>query len=192
MKRSLAALAVLAVTVPACGGGDAVEDAGVTAETGTPDETGVAAVPDDTVFVYGSDAGVGCTWQDQVWIEDDNPTTNVYAGTLLCTSEMSDPRVSGVEEWEMKEPFFYTELLSGPSTGRFEASVTLATDDGVWRGEGFGGDLWGEGGSADLKTAFYAEYVGDGAYDGLLYRVWGSQHPESNGYRLSGYIAPIE
>ncbi|MFO7959767.1 MAG: hypothetical protein R6U94_02330 [Nitriliruptoraceae bacterium] len=46
--------------------------------------------------------------------------------------------------------------------------------------------------AADLTTAFYAEYVGEGAYDGLLYRVWGSQHPESNGYRLSGYIAPIE
>lgn len=150
-----------------------------------------SAAAGETVFVAGTSGGDECTWSGMRGLQDDEPATNVRMGTLMCPSEMSDPRVSGVEEWELVEPFYYTEYLLEAHSARFEASVTLTTDEGVWRGEGFGSDLW-RSGQSGLKTTFYAEYIGEGAYEGLIYREWGTQYPGSNGYLITGYIEPAE
>ena len=192
MRRALVIAAVLATILSGCGASDpadSVEEASTTAEpASTIDEVEVV---DDMVFVHGTSGGTECSWRDRTSRRDGDWT--VFEGTLMCISEMSDRRVSGVEEWEMKEPFYYTYMAGAPETGRFEASTTLVTDGGIWRGEGFGSDLWGpDGSNANLKTTFFAEYVGEGGYEGLLYRVWGSQHPDSDGYMVVGYITPTE
>lgn len=145
----------------------------------------------ERVFVSGTSGGDECTWSGMRGRNDDDPATHVWMGTLMCPSEMSDTRVSGIEEWELVEPFYYTEYLGEPHSGRFEASITLSTDEGAWRGEGFGSDLW-RSGQSGLKTTFYAEYAGEGAYEGLIYREWGTQYPGSNGYWITGYIEPAE
>jgi hypothetical protein len=152
---------------------------------GSSDLGGDSGSPGERTPVFGTSEGKRCWWSGQQLLEDDDPTTDIWLGTLVCPVEMSDPRVSGEEEWELKEPY-YIEYLSSPPTGRFEASVILTTDDGVWRGEGFGGDLWDEQGG--LSTAFYVEFIGEGAYEGLIYREWGAQYPGSNGYLTTGYI----
>ena len=105
----------------------------------------------------------------------------------ICSEAPQDPRVTGEEEWILTDPY-YIEYTSSPATGRFEASVVLTTADGVWRGEGFGADLWDE--LDRIRTAFYAEYVGEGPYEGLIYREWGAQYPGSDGYLVTGYIEP--
>ncbi len=196
MRRTAATLAALALALSACGDStddvDSVDEATATTESAPPiGGAAETAATDDMVFVHGTSNATECWWQDQSQTEGEDPTIEVIEGTLMCRSEMSDPRVSGVEEWEMTAPFFYTYLSGTPETGRFEATTTLETADGVWRGKGFGSDLWDADG-VGLKTSAFAEYVGEGGYEGLLYRVWASQHPESDGYMLVGYITPIE
>jgi hypothetical protein len=139
--------------------------------------------------VVGTSGGRECGQSEWQQLPADIPGTKTYLGTLVCpASGMSDPRVAGVEEWKLTKP--YVEYTSAPPTGRFEASVVLTTEDGVWRGEGFGMDLWDE--QWALHTTFYAEYVGEGPYEGLVYREWGAQYPGSNGYLISGYIEPAD
>ena len=100
------------------------------------------------------------------------------------------PTRLGVQKWQLTEPH-YIYSSSSPNTGRFEATVVLTNEDGTWRGEGFGGgDLWDELGG--LSTVYYVEFVGEGSYEGLIYREWGAQHPGSNGYMTFGYIEPAD
>lgn len=144
---------------------------------------------DNREYVQGY--GVGeCTWPEEQEVTDDNPNIDVWEGVMLCRDEMSDPRVTGEEQWRMADPY-YIHYTTTPWTGRIEASVVLTPDEGegTWRGEGFGVDLWSEGG---LHTVFHAEYVGQGEYEGLVYRVWGSQQPETGRYELVGYIEPAD
>ena len=69
-----------------------------------------------------------CTWDSQ------RTTDSVITGTLICGPiEMSDSRVSGTEEWEMIDPYY---IWYRPETGRFNASVVLTNEEGVWRGLG--------------------------------------------------------
>ena len=171
LSSALLAILILAVT----SGCDSSESEG---------DTGLAG---ERVFVVGTSGGSRCRWEGQRSQSADDPEITILLGTLICPAEMSDPRVSGEERWELTDPY-YIEYLYSPPTGRFEASIVLTTADGVWRGEGFGGDLWDEQGG--LHTAFYAEYVGEGPYAGLIYREWGAQYPGSNGYLITGYIEP--
>lgn len=144
-------------------------------------------VTEQAVFVHGT--APDCGWPDQALAARTEATTT-WLGTLHCTSDMSDPRVAGTEEWELTAPFFYTEYFQGPKTAAFKASVTLTTEEGMWRGQGFGVDMWVQG--VIPRTTFFAEYVGEGAYEGLIYREWGANHPRSDGYLITGYILPTE
>lgn len=186
-------LPVLSISFVAasCSSDDDEQDASAEAAKTTVEDVDDVTTTEDTVFVRGTSGGSECSWSERDLREDDDPTIDVYTGTLVCPSEMSDPRVSGIEEWELTEPFYYTNYLGEPETGRFEASATLTTDDGVWRGDGFGSDMRGPGGSG-LRTTFYVEYVGEGAYEGLTYREWGAQYPGSDHYLIVGYIEPAE
>lgn len=152
-------------------------------------DTDDSAAEDNRVYVQGY--GVGeCTWPEEREVTDDNADIDVWQGVMLCREEMSDLRVTGEEEWRMVDPY-YIHYTTTPWTGRIEASVVLTPDEGegIWRGEGFGVDLWSEGG---LHTVFHAEYAGEGEYEGLVYRVWGSQQPETSRYELVGYIEPAD
>jgi hypothetical protein len=156
---------------------------------GSSDSEGDAALPNGRVPVVGTSEGRECRWEGQRSQQTDDPTIAIMLGTLICPSEMSDPRVSGEERWELKDPH-YIWYTSVPNTGRFEASVVLTTEDGIWRGEGFGSDLWDDQGG--LHTTFYAEYIGEGSYEGFVYREWGAQYPGSDGYLITGYIEPAD
>ena len=151
--------------------------------------TDSSAAADSREFVQGY--GVGeCTWPEEQEVTDDNPDIDVWEGVLLCREQMSDPRVTGAEEWTLVDTN-YIHYKTIPQTGRFEASVVLTPDEGegTWRGEGFGADLWSEDG---LHTVFHGEYAGEGDYEGLVYRVWGSQQPETGRYELVGYMQPAD
>lgn len=144
---------------------------------------------EDRVYVQGY--GVGCTWPEERQIADDNPDIDVWEGVLSCRDEMSDPRVTGDEEWTLVDPYFI-HYTTAPQTTRFEASVVLTPDEGegTWRGEGFGADIFTEQGT--IHTVFHGEYLGEGEYEGLVYRIWGSQQPETPRYEIVGYIQPVE
>ena len=110
-------------------------------------------------------------------------------GVFRCRSEMSDPRVTGWVDWTLDPYYIY--YTTPPRTGRMEASAALTPDEGggSWRGTGFGVDIWNDDG---LSTVFHTEYIGEGEYEGLVYREWGSQKPGSDGYEVIGYIQDAE
>jgi hypothetical protein len=147
-----------------------------------------SAAADNREFVQGYSQG--CTWPEEQEVTDDNPDIDVWEGVLSCRDEMSDPRVTGEEEWTLVEPS-YIHYTTIPQTARFEASVVLTPDEGegTWRGEGFGADLWSGDG---LHTVLHGEYTGEGEYEGLVYHIWGSQQPETGRYELVGYIEPAD
>lgn len=117
----------------------------------------------------------------------EDPNVVRYEATFTCgPNEMSDPRVTGTETWE----FYDFVWVKEPEMLQWWADVTLTTDEGVWRGRGFGGDLFDDAGR--LHTTFYAEFDGEGPYDGLTYQEWGAQSPELGGYQLSGLIRPSD
>jgi hypothetical protein len=171
---SVAAAATAGLALAGCSGSSATDS---------------SAATDNREYVQGY--GVGeCTWPEEYEVTDDNPDIDVWEGVLLCREQMSDPRVTGEEEWTLVDTN-YIHYTTIPQTGRFEASVVLTPDEGegTWRGEGFGTDIWSGDG---LHTVLHGEYAGEGEYEGLIYRVWGSQQPETGRYELVGYIEPAD
>jgi hypothetical protein len=86
-----------------------------------------SAAADNREFVQGYSQG--CTWPEEQEVTDDNPDIDVWEGVLSCRDEMSDPRVTGEEEWTLVEPS-YIHYTTIPQTARFEASVVLTPDEG--------------------------------------------------------------
>jgi hypothetical protein len=139
------------------------------------------------VFVHGYSEG--CDLLNETSVPNDNPDIDLLEGVFSCRDEMSDPRVTGTVDWTL-DPY-YIHYTTTPMTGRMEASPVLTPDqgDGTWSGEGFGVDIWkGDG----LSTVYYNEFIGEGEYDGLVYREWGTQRPGSDGYEIVGYIQPAD
>ena len=117
----------------------------------------------------------------------------VLTGTCTCIAHTSDSRVSGREELPMT-----LSVFSGfdPEVHWFEYNDATFTNEegGSWSGgEGFGSEFFDQNG--DLKTTGYTRYVGEGAYEGLVYEYFYGQSndfgPESDpheSYRISGWI----
>jgi hypothetical protein len=140
------------------------------------------------VFVHGY-SQQGCTLLNEKSVPNDDPDIDLIEGVFRCRDEMSDPRVTGWVDWTLDPYYIY--YTTPPRTGRMEASPALTPDEGggSWRGTGFGVDIWNDDG---LSTVFHNEYIGEGEYEGLVYRQWGSQKPGSDGYELIGYIQDAE
>lgn len=127
----------------------------------------------------------------------DEGDTRILTGTCGCTNHYSDPRVSGREELPMT---LYMFTNQDPEVHWFEYSdATLTNDEGAsWRGgEGFGSEFFDVNG--DLKTTGHARYIGEGAYEGLVFEYFYAQSgdfaPEGDpheSYRISGWIGPAD
>lgn len=140
----------------------------------------------ERVVVYGNlDCGI-----ENISQANEGETT-VYRGTLVCRHQMSDPRVSGLEESDMTVVYLQTPGLEMDKwiypTGR------LTNDGGTWRASGWGSEFWDEEGE-NLRTSGTSYYLGEGGYAGLVYRLLYAQGPETApyGYLAAGWIEPAE
>ena len=104
------------------------------------------------VQVTGS--GPGCT------VDDDN---NYTCGPTV----MSDPRVSGIETFQLGE-MVMTE--DGEWTvGSWTNPITLTNDGGSWTGVQVGTTRWSDA-EPEHQHVVDVEFIGTGAYEGLVYR----------------------
>lgn len=127
-------------------------------------------------------------------IDDDTTETTqglvtTIVGTLRCTDVMSDPRVSGADVGTVT--LVYADLPN-LEIDRWSVEMTITTDGGVWHGTGWGSEFWDDAGG--LRTSGTILYIGEGAYEGLSYRVLIAQSPEweLTHYIMSGWIQPAD
>lgn len=119
-------------------------------------------------------------------------TNETFAGevrttraTLICSGTMSDPRVSGTARGDIK--LVYVKF-PGLEVNHWSAELTLESEGGTWRGSTSGSDFWDEAGA--LHNTGTGLYFGEGAYEGLSYRMFFAQSPDWNESIVSGWIEP--
>ena len=163
---------------------------GCATDTGTdgpewPDLPPDLSLSPDAVVVIGTGQ---CSMRNTGFEEIDGVfyVTEVFS----CADTMSDPRVTGTQD------FVSVTKYVDENTGGiwFAEEMTLTTDEGTWRGTGWGivdleGVLpWAEG----LWPFNYGEahYTGEGPYEGLEYHyfVAGS----NNQAAVTGWINTVE
>ena len=122
--------------------------------------------PDTATVVTGTSR---CDWRP-LGNTFDSEGDEVIEERFVCETEMSDARATGIEEY----PLIVTRVIDPDEAvgGTWTAEdTTLTTEDGVWRGSGYGVvDMVGVSPLAEGIWPFnYGEvhYVGEGAYDGL-------------------------
>lgn len=177
-----------------CGG----DSADATATTTAPPTTTTAVASPSAELADGRIpvAGTGncdCSFDSAV----DEGDAQVLTGTCVCINHSSDPRVSGREELPMTLSMFPEK---DPEVHWFEyTNATLSNDEGgSWRGGvGFGSEFFDANG--DLKTTGHTRYIGEGAYEGLVYECFYAQSnsfaPDGDpheSYRISGWIEPAD
>jgi len=133
------------------------------------------AVPEGSVVVWGT---ASCA----ISLGGGDSTDGAVGWLVVCTLDMSDPRVSGTERHDR------FRILAG----RIGAGVVwvaedahLTNDEGSWRGsaqaaEDRAGTPVGE-----------AHYVGEGAYEGLEFHYYFSADPNPAQAALRGWISPM-
>jgi hypothetical protein len=114
----------------------------------------------------------------------------VLDGTIWCTHASSDPRVSGHEEAELRL-ILYNSVPTDIDRWA-SGDAILSNEQGTWRGEAFGSEYWAEGG--DVFSNGHARYVGEGAYEGLVYHLFFAHAPDfpTDRYLASGWIEPAQ
>ncbi len=184
-----------------CGGDDSADAATTTkaptttTAAPTPTTTGAPTSPSlagGRIPVAGT-GNCNCDFGSAV----DEGDTQVLTGTCVCINHYSDPRVSGREELPMTLSMFPG---SDPEVHWFEYSGATLTSEqgGSWRsGEGFGSEFFDING--DLKTTGHTRYVGEGAYEGLVFEYFYAQSSDfapdgdpHESYRMSGWIGPAD
>jgi hypothetical protein len=111
------------------------------------------AVPAETVPVTGTAA---CTFSDN----GTNPETGGSGFLVICSLDLSDPRVSGVERHDR-----FRFIADGEEAAVWIAEDAVLTNaGGAWRGTAQAAD----------NTVPYGEahYVGEGAYEGLEFHYY--------------------
>ena len=97
-------------------------------------------------------SALGCTYDD-----DDNYT---------CGLDMSDPRVSGIETFQLGEIVFTED--GEWTVGSWTNPTTLTNDGGSWIGVQVGTTRWSDADPSHHHVVD-TEYTGTGAYEGLVY-----------------------
>ena len=123
------------------------------------------AVPDDAVAV------VGTATCDPFW------TGGLL--TVECVLDMSDPRVSGNEIHP--DTHFFAAGLDGRVWMAEEAVIT--NEEGTWRGSSQGAE------DLDGIPAGEAHYVGEGAYEGLVFHYYFFHADLDEKAELRGWIS---
>ena len=167
-------LALVLFLLPGCS--DSADDA-------APPGLGESIPADDATVVVGS---VRCGMTN---VSDDVVDgVEVIVEHFVCEVEASDPRVSGTEDLMVVSRVAHF-TLGGTWTVQ---DATLTNDGGTWRGSAQGVvDLTGVHPFAKGVIPFNygeAHYIGEGAYDGLVYHYYFSG---SNGMEgVTGWIQP--
>jgi hypothetical protein len=182
---SLAAAAGLVASVVGCSGSPApvtspptlpVPSVSISTPTPTPvpatETAPLHAVPSGATAVWGS---AGCDATDDGTDADGGP-----GRLVVCTFEMSDPRVTGTQRFDR-----FT-FVDGGSVGRaWTASVARITNaEGAWQGSAQGAE--------DRAAGFIGEahFFGEGAYDGLEFHAYVQHLDVRERTYVNGWIAP--
>lgn len=158
--------------------------------TTAPATTTEATTPvGERVLVYGSSNGCDMPNLSVEYRED----WEIYTGKCYSTVTLSDPRVSGREVMDIE-----IHLATGLEIDKWWTTNNVLTNDGgTWRGESWGSEFFDENGNP--FTSGYARYVGEGAYEGLVFHAFLAQFPgfappddPDESYWYSGWIEPAE
>jgi len=155
MKRGLSVLAVV-VLLAALAGCAGSEPAATPTPVATPiaETAALHAIPADSVAVTGT---ATCVFSQ----EGVDPTRGDNTDLVTCELDMSDPRVSG-SETHNRFRYFWPE---GEEAGVWVAEEAIITNsEGTWRGTAQAVD--------DGTPVGEARYVGEGAYDGLVFHYY--------------------
>lgn len=142
----------------------------------------------DRVPVTG--ATKDCGLQD-LRTTDTSGGVQTQTATLHCTYEMSDPRVSGLEEAKLT---MHWVQGANPEVDYYLVEDDVLTNDGgTWRGSGWGSEYNDE--SGDWYTTGTSLFVGEGGYAGLSYRMLLAREGlalAGRPYMVSGWIEPTD
>lgn len=117
------------------------------------------AIPADSVVVTGT---ATCEFTE----EGIDPTGGDSNDFVRCKLDMSDPRVSGTETHD-RIRYYWDE---GAAAGMWLVEkATITNTEGTWRGTAQAVD--------DITPMGEAHYAGEGAYDGLVFHYYFSEHP---------------
>jgi len=188
-------VSLVGLVLAGCGGDGSADSTTTTTTTAAPTTTVAAASPalaGGRVPVSGT-GNCDCDFPSA----QEEGEALVVTGTCTCIAHMSDSRVSGREELPMTLSMFPG---FDPEVHWFEYNDATLTNEegGSWSGgEGFGSEFFDQNG--DLKTTGHTRYVGEGAYEGLVYENFYAQSndfgPEGDpheSYRISGWIEPAD
>jgi hypothetical protein len=179
MRRAIAPLTIVVLVLASCGGDPGESANGASATPVSASSTATS----DRLLVSGT-AVCDILNPDT---EGTKGGVSTYKATLSCAEEMSDPRVSGQDECRLTEAAFEG---GDAFIAWFRCeNQTLTTDGGTWQGESYGSEFTypGDGG---LYTTGHATFIGEGAYEGLVYEQLYSQSPEADHYLVAGWIEP--
>ena len=162
----LAAVGLL-IAGAACGSDE--ESSATTAPEVT---TELHPIPADSLVVTGT---ATCVFSQ----EGTDPTGGDNNDLATCELDMSDPRVSGTETHDR---FRYFEDEAGLWVWVAEEAI-ITNSEGTWRGTAQAVD--------DLTPIGEARYVGEGAYDGLVFHYYFSA-PGMDVAEVHGWISSNE
>jgi hypothetical protein len=182
MRLPTALLLVLVLTLVSCGG--ATEDNAPTPPITPEASVSLTSATSDRILVSGT--GV-CDFTSPM-SEQKKGGFSIYSGFMACTEEMSDPRVSGEDEFYLTE----TQVFH-PDVAWFSCEDQVLTNEGgTWRGGGFGSEFTHPV-DGELYTSGQSTLVGEGAYEGLVYhQLYYQAASEADHYFFSGWIEPAE
>jgi hypothetical protein len=149
-------------------------------ETATDKATAAGAAPFHAV-PEGSEVVWGEAWC-QISLSGGDTTEGAEGWYVLCTLDMSDPRVSGIE----KQDRFHLLVGSiGVGAVWMGEDAHLTNDEGTWSGSVVGVE------GRDTLPSGEAHYVGEGGYEGLVFHYYFSTSEDASHAVVRGWISPI-
>lgn len=146
-SRAILQTMLVVLVLTSCGRGES-------AETTTAETAPFHAIPADSVVVRGT---ATCVFSD----EGVDPTGGDNNDLVTCELDMSDPRVSGTETHD-RFRYYYEE---GDEAGMWVVEeAIIVNSEGTWRGTAQAVD--------DGTPIGEAHYVGEGAYEGLVFHYY--------------------
>jgi hypothetical protein len=133
------------------------------------------AAPDGSVVVWGT---ASC----EISMSGGDSTDGAEGWFVVCTLDMSDPRVSGIERQD-RFHLLVGRIGAGAVWAGEEAQLT--NDQGTWRGSVLGVE------GRDTLPSGEAHYVGEGGYEGLVFHYYFSTSEDASHAVVRGWISPI-
>jgi hypothetical protein len=181
MRSVIAPLTIVVLFLAACDGGS--EESAKSTSSPVASASSSTGATGDRVLISGTAV---CDFTGGMTEKKSGPVTT-YEGPMACKDEASDPRVSGLDEFELTETVF---MGRGNDIAWFRCeNATLTTEGGTWRGECYGSEFTNPDDGA-LYTSGHATFVGEGAYEGLVYHQLYTQYPAADHYFIAGWIEP--